>query len=103
MQKIKVSDEVVVIAGKDKGKTGKVQRLNLKKSTVLVEGINLAKKALKPSQENPAGGFAEMEKPIHLSNIAVVSPKTKKATRVRFENKDGKSVRVAVACGSELK
>ena len=103
MQKIKVSDEVVVIAGKDKGKTGKVQRLNSKKSTVLVEGINLAKKALKPSQENPAGGFAEMEKPIHLSNIAIVSPKTKKATRVRFEEKDGKTVRVAVACGSVLK
>ena len=103
MQKIKVSDEVVVIAGKDKGKTGKVQRLNHLKSTVLVEGINLAKKALKPSQENPAGGFSEIEKPIHLSNIAIISPKTKKATRVRFDVKDGKSVRVAVACGSELK
>lgn len=102
MQKIKVSDEVIVVAGKDKGKTGKVQRLNHKKNTVLVEGINLAKKALKPSQENPAGGFSEMEKPIHLSNIAVISPKTKKATRVKFEEKDGKSVRVAVACGSVL-
>lgn len=103
MQKIKVNDEVVVIAGKDKGKTGTVQRVNAKKSTALVAGINLSKKALKPSQENPAGGFAEMEKAIHLSNIAVVSPKTKKATRIKFEEKDGKLVRVAVACGSVLK
>ncbi|EQC48831.1 ribosomal protein L24 [Bacteriovorax sp. BSW11_IV] len=102
MQKLKLNDEVVVIAGKDKGKTGKVAKLNFKKSTVLIEGVNIVKKAVKPTQENPQGGIFEVERPIHISNVAVVSPKTKKATRVRIENKDGKNVRVAVACGSVL-
>jgi large subunit ribosomal protein L24 len=102
MQKLKVNDDVIVIAGKDKGKTGKVDRINFKKNEVIVSGVNLVKKALKPSQETPQGGFAEVERPIHISNISVVSPKTKKSTRVRIENKDGKKVRVAVACGSVL-
>jgi len=102
MQKLKLNDEVVVIAGKDKGKTGKVERINFKKNEVIVSGVNLVKKALKPSQENPQGGFAEVERALHISNIAVVSPKTKKSTRVRIETKDGKKVRVAVACGTVL-
>lgn len=102
MQKLKVNDEVIVIAGKDKGKTGSVVKINSKKNEVIVTGINMVKKALKPSQENPQGGFAEVERPLHVSNIAVVSPKTKKGTRVRIESKDGKKVRVAVACGSVL-
>lgn len=102
MQKLKINDEVVVLAGKDKGKTGKVQRLDFKKKRVLVEGVNVVRKALKPTQENPNGGFSDVEKPIHISNIAVVSPKTNKATRVRIETKDNKKVRVAVACGSVL-
>ncbi|MAE58907.1 MAG: 50S ribosomal protein L24 [Halobacteriovorax sp.] len=102
MQKLRVNDEVIVTAGKDKGKTGKVARLNLKKNTVIVSGVNLVKKALKPSQENPTGGIVDVEASLHISNVSVVSPKTKKATRVRIENKDGKNVRVAVACGSLL-
>lgn len=102
MQKIKVNDEVVIIAGKDKGKTGKVKTLNFKKSVAIVEGINLVKKTLKPTQENPAGGIVEKEAAIHMSNISLVSPKTKKATRVRIEEKDGKKVRVAVACGTVI-
>lgn len=102
MQKIKVNDEVIVLAGKDKGKTGKVQSLNLKKSRVVVEGVNVMKKSLKPTQENPNGGFTDVEKDIHLSNVALVSPKTNKATRVRIETKEDKKVRVAVACGSVL-
>lgn len=102
MQKLKVNDEVVVLAGKDKGKTGTVAKINFKKDLVLVTGVNMMKKALKPSQENPSGGFADVERPVHISNIAVVSPKTKKATRVRIETKDNKKVRVAVACGSVL-
>lgn len=102
MQKLRVNDEVIVTAGKDKGKTGKVAKLNLKKNTVIVSGVNLVKKALKPSQENPTGGIVDVEASLHISNVSVVSPKTKKATRVRIENKDGKNVRVAVACGSLL-
>lgn len=103
MQKLKLNDEVVILTGKDSGKKGKVKKINLKKKTVIVDGLNLYKKAVKPTQENPNGGFAELEKGIHLSNIAVVSPKTGGPTRVRIENKDGKKVRIATKCGSELK
>ncbi len=102
MQKLKVNDEVIVVAGKDKGKTGKVAKINFKKNTVLVAGVNLVKKAIKPTQENPTGGIVDVEKALHISNVALVSPKTNKATRVRIEEKDGKKVRVAVACGTEL-
>ena len=102
MQKLKVNDEVIVLAGKDKGKTGKVQRLNFKKMRVLVGGINMMKKTIKPTQENPNGGITDVEVPVHISNVAVVSPKTKTATRVRIEIKDGKRARVAVKCGSVL-
>ncbi|MCK5882470.1 MAG: 50S ribosomal protein L24 [Bacteriovoracaceae bacterium] len=102
MQKIKISDEVVVIAGKDKGKTGKVRLLNHKKNVALIEGVNMVKKTMKPTQENPAGGIIEKESPVHMSNIALISPKTNKATRVRIEEKDGKKVRIAVACGSVI-
>ena len=102
MQKLKEKDEVIVVAGKDKGKTGTVTKINFKKDLVFVTGVNMAKKALKPSQENPSGGFVAVETPLHISNIAVVSPKTNKATRVRIETKDNKKVRIAVSCGSEL-
>lgn len=103
MQKIRVNDEVIVTAGRDKGKKSTVKSLNFKSKTAIVEGVNMVKKSVKPSQENPDGGFMEMEKGIDMSNIAVVSPKTGTATRVRIEDKNGKKVRVAVKCGSELK
>ena len=102
MQKLKVKDSVVILAGKDKGKTGEITKINFKQSVVHVAGVNVMKKAIKPSQENPTGGIVDMEAPVHISNVAVVSPKTNKATRVKFENKDGKLVRVAVSCGSVL-
>ena len=102
MQKIKVNDEVIVRSGKDKGKTGKVESISFKKKLVLVKGVNTVKKTMKPTQENPQGGIYDVEKPLHLSNVALVSPKTNKATRVRIENTKGKKVRVAVACGTEL-
>lgn len=103
MEKIKVNDEVVILAGKDKGKTGTVLTVNRKKDRVVVKGINIVKKAIKPTQENPNGGITDKEQSIHLSNIAIISPKTKKATRVRIENREGKNVRVAVKCGTVLK
>lgn len=102
MQKIKIDDEVIVTAGKDKGKTGKVSNLNFKTRRAVVAGINIVKKAMKPTQENPSGGIVEKESSIHMSNISIVSPKTSKATRVRIEDKNGKKVRVAVACGTVL-
>lgn len=103
MQKMKLKDEVIVLAGKDKGKTGTVEKIFSVKNKILVKGVNLAKKAVRPSQENPAGGFLEVERPVHASNLALISPKTNKATRVRIEVRDGKKVRVAVKCGSVLK
>lgn len=102
MQKLKVNDEVIVLTGKDSGKKGKIRKINFKKKTVLVEGVNLYKKAIRPTQENPNGGFADLEKGINISNVAVVSPKTGGPTRVRIEEKDGKKTRVATKCGSVL-
>ena len=102
MQKLKLNDEVVILAGKDKGKTGAVLDLNFKQMKALVKGVNMIKKTMKPTQENPTGGFLDREAYVHMSNIALMSPKTKKATRVRIEEKDGKKVRVATACGSVL-
>ena len=102
MQKLKVNDEVVIVTGKDRGKTGKVKKINSKTNRVLVEGVNVVKKALRPTQENPAGGIVSLEKPVHRSNVMVASPKTGKATRVKIETKDGKKARVAVACGTVL-
>ncbi len=103
MQKLRIDDEVIVIAGKDKGKKGKLKKIYAKRNVVVVEGVNINKKAIKPTQENPNGGHLEFEKPIDVSNIALVSPKTGKATRVKIEEKDGKKVRVAVKCGTVIK
>ena len=103
MQKLKINDEVVLIAGKDKGKTGKVKKINFKTNRVLVDGINTVKKALKPSQENPNGGFSDLEKPIHMSNVALISPKTNKATRVKIVTQNGKKSRQLVACSTNIK
>ncbi|MBK23967.1 MAG: 50S ribosomal protein L24 [Halobacteriovorax sp.] len=102
MEKLRVSDEVVILAGKDKGKKGNVLQIFRKQNRVIVGGCNVVKKAVKPTQENPAGGITEKEAPVHISNVAVVSPKTNKATRVKIVNKDGKNIRVAVSCGTEL-
>ncbi len=102
MNKFKINDEVVVLAGKDKNKKGKLTKINYKKDTVIVEGVNLVKKTVKASQENPEGGIVDKERAIHISNIACVSPKTGKATRVSFKEENGKKVRIAKACGSVL-
>lgn len=102
MQKIKVNDEVIVLTGKDRGKTGKVAKLNFKKGVAIVSGVNMVKKAVKPTQDNPSGGITDIESAIQMSNISLMSPKTGSPTRVRIELKDGKKVRVAVACGSVI-
>jgi large subunit ribosomal protein L24 len=102
MQQVKINDEVIILAGKDSGKTGKFLTSNRKTNRVLVEGINQVKKALRPTQENPQGGIIDVEKPLHLSNVALKFPKTGRATRVRIETKDNKKVRVAVKSGTVL-
>ena len=103
MQKIKVGDNVIVLTGKDKKKTGQVKFINRKKGVALVEGINLVTKTVKQSEQNPNASFDKREAPLDVSNIAVVSPKTKKPTRVRIEKKDNKNIRVAVACATQLR
>jgi large subunit ribosomal protein L24 len=92
--KIRRDDEVIVLAGKDKGKTGKVTRVLVEKSKVFVEGVNLIKKHQKPvPQLQQPGGIVDKEAPIHVSNVAIVNPATGKADRVGFRVEDGKKVR----------
>ena len=97
MHKIKKGDLVKVITGKDKDKTGKVLSVNVKKNTVLVEGCNMVTKHTKPSQTNQNGGIVHQEAPIDISNVMLFVDG--KATRVGFEVKDGKKVRVAKKTG----
>ncbi len=100
MQKIKKGDTVQIIAGKDKGQEGKVLSVNPKTGRVVVEGLNMVTKHTKPSQANPNGGIVEKEAPIDISNVMlVVGGKT---TRVGFDFKDGKKVRVAKATGKVI-
>ena len=92
--KIRRDDEVIVLAGKDKGKTGKVTKVLVEESKVFVEGINLIKKHTKPvPQLQQPGGIIEKEAPLHVSNIALVNPATGKADRVGFRFEDEKKVR----------
>ena len=97
--KLKKGDKVIVIAGKDKCKTGEITKVLVKECKVLVSGINVAKRHTKPSQEN-AGGIISKEMPIHISNVAFVDPKTSKPTRLGVKvDKDGRKVRVAKKSG----
>jgi len=92
--KIRRDDEVVILAGKDKGKTGKVTKVLVEDSKVFVEGVNLVKKHQKPvPQLQQPGGIVEKEAPLHVSNVAIVNPATGKADRVGFRDEDGKKVR----------
>jgi large subunit ribosomal protein L24 len=103
MQKLKVNDTVQVRAGKDKGKQGKIMSINLKTNRVLVEGVNVVKKAIKPNQQNQQGGIVDMEKAIHISNVALLDPKSGKPTRVTVKKVDGKNVRIATKSKTEIK
>ena len=100
MHKIKKDDLVKIIAGKDKDKTGKILSVNTKKNTVLVEGCNMVTKHSKPSAAYQQGGIIHQEGPIDISNVMLVVDG--KATRVGFEVKDGKKVRVAKATGKVI-
>ena len=101
--KIRKGDQVVVLSGKDKGRTGEVIRSMPKDMKVVVSGVNVAARHRKASQTNPQGGIERKEAPMHVSKVAIVDPKTGKATRVRFETaKDGKKVRVAARSGEKI-
>ncbi len=99
---VKKGEMVQIIAGDHKGSTGRVMRVMPDKQRVLVEGMNLAYKHVRPSQRNPQGGRIRIERPIHISNVQPVSGKGSQGTRVRFRT-DGKGVKKKVAVdGSEI-
>ena len=99
--KIKKGDQVIVLSGKDKGRTGEVTQSLPKAGKVVVAGVNVAVRHKKASQTNPQGGLERSEAPMHVSKVAHVTADGK-ATRVRFEERDGKKVRVAVKTGEVI-
>ena len=100
--KLKVGDKVKVIAGKEKGKEGKITKILGKENRVILEGINIVKKHTKPSGENEKGGIIESEAGIHISNVMIIDPKTKKPTRISCET-DKKGIKVRIANKSKEK
>jgi large subunit ribosomal protein L24 len=104
--KLRREDEVVVISGKDKGKTGKILRVDREKDRVYVEGLNIIKRHTRPSavpgSPNAAGGVIEREGPIHVSNVMLIDPKDKKPTRVRISRENGKRFRLSARSGEKL-
>ena len=93
---------VKVVSGNHKGMEGKILNVFPNKNRVIVEGVNFRKRAARPTQENPSGGFVEREAPLHISNVAHVDPESGAATRVGFEVKDGEKMRVAKRSGKAL-
>ena len=91
--KIRKDDTVLVLTGKDKGRTGKVSRLYIKSEKVLIEGVNMHKKTIPKTEQSPQGGVIDVERPVHISNVMVVDPKSKKPSRVGMIIKDGKKER----------
>ena len=101
--RLRKGDLVIVISGEEKGKTGKVSRVLAEAGTVIIEGIALRKRHMRPSPRNPQGGIIEREQPIFASKVMLVDPKSGKGTRVRFStDKKGKTTRIAVKSGEEL-
>jgi large subunit ribosomal protein L24 len=99
--KIKKGDEVVVISGKYKGVKGKVLEARPTESRLVVAGVNRTKRHIKPTQDKP-GHILDIEGAIHVSNVAILDPKSKKATRVGYKVADGKKVRIAKKSGTEV-
>ena len=97
--KIKTGDTVRVIAGDHKGSEGKVMSVDFGKNKAIVEVTNIVKKHEKPSAQNPQGGIVEKEAPIHVSNLSLIDAKSGEATRVGYEMRDGKKVRVSKKSG----
>jgi len=100
---IRKGDEVIVLAGDDKGRKGKVLKVLVTKQRALVEGVNMVSKSMKPSAKNPQGGIVKQEAPIHVSNLSLIDPKSGKATRIGMKKTDdGKKVRVAKKSGEVI-
>ena len=101
--KIKKGDTVIVIAGEDKGKNGKVLEVFPKENTALVQGVRIVSKHTKPNAQNQQGGIVKQESALHISNLNVVDPKTGKPTRIGRKEVDGKLVRYSKKSGEEIK
>jgi len=102
--RLKKGDMVMVMVGKDKGKTGKVLATHPADNTVTVEGVNIVKKAMKPNRQYPQGGIIELTKPMLVSKVMIVEPTSKKPTRIGYMvDKDGKKIRVYKSTGKEIK
>ncbi|MBQ0137867.1 MAG: 50S ribosomal protein L24 [Kurthia sp.] len=99
---VKKGDKVMVISGKDKGKSGVILSAFPKKDRVLVEGVNIVKKHVKPNQLNPQGGIVSQEAAIHVSNVMLIDPKSGEPTRVGYTMEDGKKVRVSKKTGKVI-
>ena len=100
---IRKNDTVIVLAGEDKGKTGKVLKVLVDKQKAIVEGVNIATKSVKPSAKNPQGGFEKVEAPIHISNLSLIDPKSGKPTRVSIKHEGKNVIRVSKKSGEEIK
>ena len=100
---IKKGDMVQVLSGEDRGKQGRVLSVDRTKMRAIVEGVNIVTKATKPSAQYPQGGLVKKEAPVHISNSALLDPKSGKPTRIRIERKDGKKVRIAVKSNEVIK
>jgi large subunit ribosomal protein L24 len=99
---IRTGDKVQVIAGKDKGKEGKVLSVLPYKERVTVERANMMKKATRPTQKAPTGGILEIEAPIHVSNVMLICPSCSQPTRISRRREDGARVRVCKKCGNDI-
>lgn len=99
---IKKDDTVIVIAGADKGKTGKVLKVLVEENRAIVEGVHMVSKSTKPSAKNPQGGIVKQEAPIHISNLSLIDPKSGKATRVAIKHEGKNVVRIAKKSGQRI-
>jgi large subunit ribosomal protein L24 len=103
LARIKKGDDVLVLSGRERGKRGVVRQVNPTKGTALVQDINISKRHRKPSGQARQAGIVDVEQPIHLSNLALVDPKTSKPTRVRVRRlASGAKVRIAIASGEQM-
>ncbi len=100
--RIKKGDKVVVLTGKDKGKSGEVKHVNIADARVTVQGINIQTKHRKPSQATGSGGLEKIEASLHISNVALVDPKSGKPSRVGYKTVGDRKVRVAKRSGEQL-
>ncbi|MBO5611249.1 MAG: 50S ribosomal protein L24 [Pseudobutyrivibrio sp.] len=100
---IKKGDNVIVLSGEDKGKTGKVLKVFVAERKALVEGVKLVSKSQKPSAKNPQGGIVKMEAPIHISNLSLIDPKSGKPTRISIKHEGKNVIRIAKKSGEEIK